>query len=70
MALDLGGVAKGHALDEAANVLQEHGVNCALIHGGTSSVVAIGNPPGELARGRQHKGLAGRTLGINAVQDG
>lgn len=44
--LDLGGIAKGHALDHAARVLREAGVTTALLHGGTSSVVAIGQPPG------------------------
>ncbi len=43
---DLGGVAKGYACDLAASILLEAGVSCALIHGGTSSVVAIGAPPG------------------------
>ena len=45
--IDLGAIAKGHALDIAAALLREHGVTCALLHGGTSSVVAIGAPPGE-----------------------
>lgn len=45
-ALDLGGIAKGHALDAAAGCLRESGVACALLHGGTSSVVALGAPPG------------------------
>ncbi|MCI0436078.1 MAG: FAD:protein FMN transferase [Gemmatimonadetes bacterium] len=45
-AIDLGGIAKGHALDLAARVLREHGVTCALLHGGTSSIVGIGAPPG------------------------
>ena len=44
--LDLGGVAKGYACDLAGEVLRASGVHCALIHGGTSSVVAIGAPPG------------------------
>ena len=43
--LDLGGIAKGHALDHAAQVLREAGVTSALLHGGTSSVLAIGRPP-------------------------
>jgi thiamine biosynthesis lipoprotein len=47
MRLDLGGVAKGFALDIAAGVLRDAGVECALMHGGTSSVMAIGGPPGE-----------------------
>lgn len=42
--LDLGGVAKGWALDHAAAILRAHGVNNALLHGGTSSVIAIGPP--------------------------
>ena len=45
--LDLGGVAKGFALDLAARELREAGVDCALLHGGTSSVAALGAPPGE-----------------------
>ncbi|MEB3323247.1 MAG: FAD:protein FMN transferase [Synechococcaceae cyanobacterium] len=48
-AIDLGGIGKGHALDRAAAVLREHGVARALLHGGTSSVVAIGGPPGAAA---------------------
>jgi len=43
--LDLGAVAKGFALDRAAAILLEYGVRCAFLHGGTSSVVAIGVPP-------------------------
>jgi thiamine biosynthesis lipoprotein len=45
--LDLGGVAKGYALDLAADILREHGVASALLHGGTSTIIAIGAPPGE-----------------------
>jgi FAD:protein FMN transferase len=45
VALDLGGVAKGFALDKAAAVLRACGVSSALMHGGTSSIVAIGAPP-------------------------
>ena len=45
-ALDLGGIAKGWALDRAADSLIENGVTLALLHGGTSSVRAVGIPPG------------------------
>lgn len=45
--LDLGGIAKGFAIDQAIDVLREYGVGCALLHGGTSTVAAIGAPPGE-----------------------
>ncbi len=42
IALNLGGIAKGYALDAAAGILREAGVMNALLHGGTSSAVAIG----------------------------
>lgn len=45
--LDLGGYAKGYALDRAAEMLQSHGVRSALLHAGTSSVLALNPPPGE-----------------------
>jgi FAD:protein FMN transferase len=51
IAFDLGGVAKGWALDRAALVLREAGVTCALIHGGTSTAVALDPPPGRGAWG-------------------
>ena len=43
--LDLGSIGKGYALDRAAELLRESGVTSALLHGGTSTVVAIGAPP-------------------------
>jgi thiamine biosynthesis lipoprotein len=42
--LDFGGVGKGYALDRAVAVLRENGVERALLHGGTSSVAALGAP--------------------------
>lgn len=44
--LDPGAIGKGYALDRAAEILREVGVASALLHGGTSSVCAIGAPPG------------------------
>jgi len=44
LSIDLGGIAKGHALDCAAAVLRDAGVSAALLHGGTSSVLAMGRP--------------------------
>jgi thiamine biosynthesis lipoprotein len=44
MRLDLGGVAKGFALEQAASLLREQGLDRALLHGGTSTVAAIGHP--------------------------
>ena len=40
--LDLGSVGKGFALEKVALLLREYGIQHALIHGGTSTVVAIG----------------------------
>lgn len=43
--LDLGAIGKGYAVGQAAEILRESGVASALIHGGTSTVFAIGHPP-------------------------
>jgi len=43
--LDLGAIGKGYAIEEAADVLRDHGLPGALIHGGTSSVYGLGVPP-------------------------
>lgn len=43
--LDLGGMAKGLALDAVQELLAEAGPDvCAFIHGGTSSVLIVGRP--------------------------
>ena len=44
MSIDLGAIGKGYAIEEAANLLRECGVTSALLHGGTSTMVAIGTP--------------------------
>lgn len=43
MRLDLGGIAKGYALDEALAVLRDLGIDRALVDGGGD--VAVGEPP-------------------------
>jgi thiamine biosynthesis lipoprotein len=43
--LDLGGVGKGYALERAAELLSPYRVEHALLHGGTSSVLARGRGP-------------------------
>jgi thiamine biosynthesis lipoprotein len=81
VALDPGGYGKGYALDAAAVVLDEFGVSSALLHGGTSSVLARGSRDGapwvvgladpfaggngEIARVR----LADAALSCSAVHD-
>ena len=44
MSLDLGGVAKGYAMDEAVKALREAGIQHALINAG-GSVYALGTRP-------------------------
>lgn len=43
--LDLGGIAKGYAVDRVAELLEEWEISQALIHGGWSSVLALEPPP-------------------------
>ena len=47
--LDLGGIAKGYAVDRAAGFLRQRGVHAALISGGGSTIYGLGAPPGEEA---------------------
>jgi thiamine biosynthesis lipoprotein len=44
--LNLGSIGKGYALDRAAERLRAEGAASALLHGGHSSVLAIGGMPG------------------------
>lgn len=44
--VDLGGVGKGYAVDLMAELLEEWGVQIALVHGGFSSVLALEPPAG------------------------
>ena len=44
--LNLGSTGKGYALDRAAKILREHKLEQTLLHGGGSSVLALGNEPG------------------------
>lgn len=43
--LDLGAIGKGYAIERAADLLREAGVSSALLHGGTSTIYALGRPP-------------------------
>ncbi len=45
VALDLGAIGKGYALDAAAAILRERAVTRALLHAGTSTIHAIGAWP-------------------------
>jgi thiamine biosynthesis lipoprotein len=69
--LDFGAVAKGFALDLAARTLARGGVRDALLHGGTSSVVALGAPPDRAAWGVALRDPSdrSRTLATVALRD-
>jgi thiamine biosynthesis lipoprotein len=44
--IDLGGIAKGYAVDRAVDVLRSNGITSALVSSGMSSIYALGSPPG------------------------
>ncbi|HEX4949252.1 MAG TPA: FAD:protein FMN transferase, partial [Blastocatellia bacterium] len=43
--LDLGGIAKGYAVDQAIKILKRHNLTRALISAGGSTIYALGSPP-------------------------
>src|SRR4029077_21065803 len=45
--LDLGAIGKGYAVDRVASLLREYGVENALIDSGSSTLHALGAPPGQ-----------------------
>jgi FAD:protein FMN transferase len=47
--LDLGAIGKGYAVDRAIAVLAAAGIQHAVVNAGSSSIAAIGNPPGSTA---------------------
>lgn len=57
MQLDLGGIAKGYALDAALAVLRQRGIRCALLDAGGD--VVLGDPP---------PGKSGWTIGIAPLE--
>ena len=47
MELDLGGIGKGYAVDRVIRQLRIAGVKAALVDAGSSTLYAIGAPPGK-----------------------
>ena len=46
--INLGGIGKGYVLDRVGEMLSNScGIRSALLHGGSSSVLALGTPPGQ-----------------------
>lgn len=60
--LDLGAVGKGYALDRMADVLREWDIVNACLHGGGSSVLALGTPGSE---GGWPIGIGDRTVAVS-----
>ncbi len=71
--INLGSIGKGYALDRVAEVLRaEWGLPAALLHGGRSSVYALGTEPGESrgwAVGIQHPWDPERRLAVVRLRD-
>ncbi|MBA3442394.1 MAG: FAD:protein FMN transferase [Pyrinomonadaceae bacterium] len=44
--LDLGGIAKGYAVDRVVNLLRQHKIVAALVSAGGSTLYGLGAPPG------------------------
>jgi len=80
--IDLGGMGKGYAVDRMAEMLREWSIKTALIHGGHSSILALGRPsdtkgwPVTLSHPRGRKQpvaglyLRDRAMGASGVQKG
>jgi thiamine biosynthesis lipoprotein len=47
LAIDLGGIGKGYAVDRAIEILKADGMTSVMINAGGSSIGAIGTPPGQ-----------------------
>ncbi|HLW63921.1 MAG TPA: FAD:protein FMN transferase [Gemmataceae bacterium] len=72
MEINLGSIGKGYALDRAAELLRGRQIGSALLHGGGSSVVAVGRQPNEPRGwpvGIRHPWREGASLGTIYLQD-
>jgi len=70
MALDLGGIAKGYALDRAREVLKEHGIADALVNAGGDVLVMGEKEPGKPWRvGVQDPRNPREVVAVVAVKD-
>ncbi len=80
--VDLGGIGKGYAVDRMGGLLRDWEIDIAMIHGGHSSVLALGSPAGtkgwpvKLSNPENHKEqlatlyLQRRALGGSDLQRG
>lgn len=66
MKLDLGGIAKGYACDEAIRVMAAHGVRRAMVEAG-GDIVAGASPPGQMGWSIKVDGLESPYLLANGA---
>ncbi|MGE3808206.1 MAG: FAD:protein FMN transferase [Gemmataceae bacterium] len=72
MGINLGSIGKGYALDRAGLLLRSRKISAGLLHGGHSSVYAIGSEPGTRAGwtvGLAHPWEKGRRLARVQLRD-
>jgi len=69
MKLDLGGIAKGYALDRMLPLLERHGIERALLNFGQSSTWAVGAPAGSAGWRLLVRGPEGRFAGMITLRD-
>ncbi len=69
MKLDLGGIAKGYALDRMLPLLERNGVESALLNFGQSSTWAVGAPAGSAGWRLLVRGPEGRFAGLITLRD-
>ena len=69
MKLDLGGIAKGYALDRMLPLLERHEIESALLNFGQSSTWAVGAPVGSAGWRLLIRGPEGRMAGLITLRD-
>jgi thiamine biosynthesis lipoprotein len=69
VSVDLGGIAKGWALDRMLPLLRERGVAHALLDFGQSSLWALGSPPGTTGWRLLARGPGDAPLGVLTLSD-
>jgi thiamine biosynthesis lipoprotein len=69
MKLDLGGIAKGYALDRMLPLLERHGIESALLNFGQSSTWAVGAPAGAAGWRLLIRGPEERFAGLITLRD-
>ncbi len=76
ISLDLGGYGKGFALDKAAKILKEWDIECYMIHGGASSVLAGAAPvelegwPVNVLHSKDVISIKNKAIGASGLQKG